>query len=166
MDRSLGRLITALGLAALLSVFSCADDDAPANLEDAELQRLLAADSAKTWQRLSRKENGTSKMLPDCETDNVLIFSLAESSEDTITINYETGPLLCSSESDSLIFQGAWDIFSSDITEVFDSLRLVIDGDTSLRNIDFITSQMLMLSYEEDASGQIVQVVESYEFIP
>ncbi|MGI9543676.1 MAG: hypothetical protein ACR2MX_10485 [Cyclobacteriaceae bacterium] len=166
MNRSGYGLTSLFGFAIPLLVFACASDDAPANLEDAELQRLLAADSAKVWQRMSRRENGTNTTLPDCEIDNVLIFSLAESSEDTVTINYETGPLLCSGESDSLIFQGAWDIFSSDIPEVYDSLRLIIAGDTSLRNIDFITSQMLMLSYEEEASGQVVQVVESYQFIP
>lgn len=166
MERPLCGLTSILGLAILLSVFACASDDAPANLEDEELQRLLAADSAKVWQRMTRKENGTNTMFSDCDTDNLLIFSLAESAEDTITINYETGPMLCPSESDSLIFQGAWDIFSSEIPVIYDSLRLIIDGDTSLRNIDFITSQMLMLSYEQDASGQVIQVVESYQFIP
>ena len=165
MDRCLPGLREISTILGFLVVFACSNDNTPANFETEELQRLLASDSAKVWQRLSRKEDGTNKTLADCETDNRLIFSFPKSAEDTITINYETGPSFCPGQSDSLIFQGAWDLLSADNPLVYDSLRIAINGDTSLRNIDFITSQMLMLSFEEDVSSQILKVVESYEFV-
>ena len=164
MKHQLYRIKYLIGLIVLLTTISCSNDDPTANFEIGELQRLLAADSAKSWQRLTRRENGNDKMLPDCEKDELLIFSFAESADDSITFNYETGPSLCSGQSDSLIFQGAWDIVSNDLPEAYDSLRLAVDGDTSLRNIDFITSQILMLSFEEDVSGQKITVTESYGF--
>lgn len=147
-----------LGLMFLLN--ACSNDEAAFNFETSELERLLASDSSKSWIRLSRVENGQPQSLADCEIDELLIFSQPESAEDSITVNYETGPVRCSGQADSIIFQGSWDIVAGDLPVTYDSIRFAIEGDTTLRNIDFITSQSLTLSFIEGQSS--TQVTETY----
>jgi hypothetical protein len=142
------KLILILGLAA------CDDDFNPAQFDEIELTRLLAADSAKTW----ILTHGGSDPLMDCELDNQLNL-LRTALGDTLGYNKTTGTMLCAGENEGTLEFGLWALQDN---AVKDSLVTIVNGDSSFHAIEFITSQTLTLTYQSSNGVQEL----TYSFVP
>lgn len=113
---------------------------------------LIATDSFKSWVLTERVIDNSSNLL-SCETDDILLMLNPAEVQDTTTFRYITGTIPCPDQPDGIIYEGYW--------EALDSLNAsyllwVIDGDTSFRNVEFITSQFLRFSYQ-DGSVKITE---------
>jgi hypothetical protein len=111
-----------------------------------ELTFLLATDSSKAWVLTGRTINTAQSVLPECEKDDLLIFRGTISPQDTLKMQFETGPIQCPGQADSIIYQGYWMALDSTSGHF---LHWVIKGDTSIRVVNFITSELLNISYSE-----------------
>lgn len=119
----------------------CNIQEAPVNLAADELERLLTADSSKSW-ILSNRINASP--FEPCESDDLLTFIKSSPINDTLTIHFRSGSVFCPGQIDSVIFQGTWIIIDGLLS---DSLELIITGDTTRRSLDLVTSQILSISY-------------------
>jgi hypothetical protein len=133
----------------IICAYGCLSQDEFPQFTSNELATLLAADSSKSWHLTGRLINGE-RFLLDCEKDDILTFNQAVSSADSADVKFVTGPVLCPGQPDTIIYQGYW--FLQDTSGVH-SLHYVVDGDTTARSIEMITSQLLRLSH---TSGSIV----------
>ena len=139
----------------MLLLGSCISEDINDSFTDPELRQLLANDSAKVWTLTDRQPDA----LMPCESDDLLIFWRSEIINDSITLKFTNGELLCQGQTDSLLYEGSWDLLEATSA---DTLLVIIDGDTNKRAIDFITSQSLQLSYQIGND----QVIEFFSFTP
>ena len=122
----------------LFGLCGCLAQDETIDFSDTQLTRLLTSDSSKTWLLTSRLLDNQ-QLIKDCEMDDLLIFQTPGMSQDTALVSFLTGPILCPEQSDSIIFRGVWEIID---TASHPLLRLVINDDTSVVSIDYITSQL------------------------
>lgn len=127
----------------LFGLCGCLAQDEMVDFPAGQLSRLLASDSAKSWQLTNRLVDDQS-VIQDCEQDDILVFQTSNMLLDTAMVAFLTGPILCPGQSDSIMFEGSWEVIDTTNAQ---AVRLVIDGDTSLLSIDFITSQILRSSY-------------------
>jgi len=133
----------------------CLSQDELPHFTSDELAALLASDSAKSWNLTGRFINGELVLL-ECEKDDLLTFGQAANALDTAKVTFTTGPALCPGQSDSIIFNGYWFLSGANNG---DSLQYVINGDTSNRSIETITSQWLRLSRSEGPNVVIEEFV-------
>ena len=111
-----------------------------------ELTFLLATDSAKAWILTNRAINNSQDVLQECDKDDLLIFRNTVFALDTLKVQLETGSLQCPGQADSIIYQGYWKALDSINVHY---LQWVIKGDTSIRLVHFISSELLNISYRE-----------------
>lgn len=135
---------------------SCISEDQNDGFSIAELERLLAADSAKTWDFNDRILGPFVEM---CDQDNQLTFILDVVTEDSTTLYFTTGANFCSTQIDSIIYAGSWSLLESPLA---DTLLIIIDGDTNKHSIDLITSQALEISSSDDNEV----ITDSYSYLP
>ena len=152
MDHSLKNIWHFIAIWVL--TISCISEDVNNSFTADELRQLLASDSAKVWNLSDRQPDA----LMECELDDQLIFWRNQTVEDSITLSFTHGTLLCPGQ-DSVRYQGDWDLLDA-LTA--DTLVVIIDGDTSKMAIDFITSQSLQLSYQ--LNGDLIE--EAFSFMP
>lgn len=140
----------------ILVLASCISEDQNNSFSVAELERLLAADSAKTWDFNNRTQGPSVEM---CDQDNQLTFILDEVTDDSTTLYVTTGEILCSAQIDSIIYAGSWSLLESPLV---DTLLIIIDGDTNKHSINLITSQALEIS----SSNDDIIITDSYSHLP
>lgn len=92
------------------------DDEVPRGFQDFEVERLLASDSTKTWQRFSRTENGFEFAFDSCNLDDIIIFNSTSGLVNSI--------LLDSTCSDSILFSGIWEVLQGQRSLNADSIRV------------------------------------------
>ena len=107
-----------------------------------ELELLLASDSIKYWSLTDKKVNGTT-VIQDCELDNLLSLTRSLTTTDTSRVVFTSGETPCPDQPDSIIFTGSWSLVDSANTQF---LSLIVEEDSSVMTIDFISSQLLQLS--------------------
>ena len=110
---------------------------------------LLATDSFKSWVLTERVIGNTHDLLP-CETDDILVMLNPAEVQDTTTFRFITGTIQCPDQPDSIIYEGYWEALDS-LNSPY--LLWVIDGDTSFRDVEYITSQLLRFSYQKGSAN-------------
>ncbi len=125
---------------------SCLSEEGMVYFTPDELTFLLSTDSAKAWILTNRSINNSQDVLQECDKDDLLIFRNTISAQDTLKVQLETGPIQCPGQADSIIYQGYWKALDSINVHY---LLWVIEGDTSIRLVNFITSELLNISYTE-----------------
>ncbi len=131
---------------SFLFVTSCLSEDELIKFTTDELTFLLANDSSKTWVLTNRIISEIQSDLLECEKDDRLIFRNIISAQDTLKVQFETGSMRCPGQADSIIYQGYWMVLDS--THAY-YLHWVVEGDTSIRSLNFISSELLNMSYSE-----------------
>ncbi len=153
-----------------VGLYACfPDDEMPRGFQDFEVDRLLASDSSKIWERFSRTENGFEFASDSCNLDDIIIFE-----QET---KVATSIVLDSTCTDSIIFEGIWEVLQGESSFDADSMeviylkdQLVLDTiydendstlitridtstvkveDTLIWVIDEITSQILTYSFQD-----------------
>ena len=100
-----------------MGMFACfPDDEVPRGFQDFEVERLLASDSIKIWERFSRTENGFEFTSDSCNLDDLIIFNS--------TSKIATSIVLDTACSDSIIFEGFWDVLQGPNSPNADSIRV------------------------------------------
>ena len=153
MHKFIFYLRTTLLLLALI-ISSCLSQDDIGSFSTDELNLLLASDSLKLWNLTDRRINGETVIM-DCERDDFMALGRATTTLDTATIVFSAGTIQCPGQIDSIIFSGYWSVPDTTNAQV---LELVIDGDSSMVSIDFISSQLLQLSHNHGGE----QIQEDY----
>ena len=162
---------TFLLLGSCLLFASCGNDEDPEiQFTPVQIERLLASDSTKTWNLISREIDGEPAIIEDCQQENELIFSLGSSDAANIL-------LFDDSCDEDKIFDGYWEVLNQSNLPVTDTLlylfnpdtlfqsedSLAVDHDTLINIIDRITSQFLTISRIDEVNRTAVTVKENYE---
>lgn len=137
-----------------ISLVSCLEQNDITYFSANELTRLIASDSAKSWVLTNRIIDNSSDIL-DCEQDDILTFINPQFDQDT-TILLQTGIVLCPGQIDSIIFVGKWRALDSVNQQL---IMLTIDGDSSINSIDFITSELLTIRYQNEGKSILEEYV-------
>lgn len=130
----------------LVALSSCLSQDDLGQFSSSELNLLLASDSIKFWNLTDRRVNGET-VIQECELDDLLAMTRSFTTPDTAKVVFSTGPIKCPGQSDSIIFSGYWLVLDTTNAQL---MEFVIDGDSSLVSIDFISSQLLQLSLMDE----------------
>ena len=144
---------------SIIFLSGCLSQDEIVIFTPDELTFLLTADSSKAWTLTGKVVNNTQNDLQDCEKDDLLIFYSTISPQDTQKVQLETGPILCPGQTDSIIYQGYWKALDS--TNGY-YLHWIIEGDTSIRLVNLITSQLLNMSYSKGTDQITEDFVATY----
>lgn len=120
----------------------------------------MATDSMKFWSLTDKKVNGTT-VIQDCELDNLLSLTRSLTTTDTSRVVFTSGETPCPNQPDSIIFTGSWSLLDSANTQF---LSLIVEEDSSVMTIDFISSQLLQLS--GNLKGDRVQETYIHHHIP
>jgi hypothetical protein len=160
----------------------------------AQLEYLLAGDSANVWLRTGRWEDGTEVEFTACEKNNRLIFMPATSDDEKkLLYNYDTltcdstgfcieypayclsDTTLCNSDPEfcALLAKGTLYIATWEVTgvpedyEITDQLRLNFPGFSNFITVKQISSGFLEWEYSDTAPGigQPVTIKETFERI-
>lgn len=131
---------------SIILLSSCLSEEEMVYFTPDELTFLLATDSAKAWVLTNRFINDSQDVLRECDKDDLLIFRNTISPQDTLKVQLETGPMQCPGQADSIIYQGYWKALDSFNIHY---LHWVIERDTSIRTVNFITSELLKISYSQ-----------------
>ncbi len=126
---------------------SCEEDGAVVDFSQDELIRLLTGDSVKSWILTSRNQE-----LMNCEQDDRFIFQIPDTTNDSLSFNFESGPVLCPGQLDSIILKGTWNV-SSRVGP--DTLFLMLPDDTLFRIIQQISSEIMVIQYRDN--GELVE---------
>ena len=137
-----------------ISLVSCLEQNDITYFSANELTRLIASDSAKSWVLTNRIIDNSSDIL-DCEQDDILTFINPQFDQDT-TILLQTGIVLCPGQIDSIIFVGKWRALDSANQQL---IMLTIDGDSSINSIDFLTSELLTIRYQNEGKSILEEYV-------
>lgn len=140
----------------------CSESDVSKTFNISQVERLLAGDTFKSWERTTRIENGINVDFGACEDGNVLIFDQASSTN--ILYRIEEGAN-CSSQlstADTTI-NGSWEV-QGNIDDIFTDTLIFTNSQRTLnpRVLRGLTSKSLDLFFIDDASGN--EVVERYSF--
>ncbi len=143
------------------------EDEEPRGFQDFEIERLLASDSSKIWNRFSRTENGFEFASDSCNLDDIIVF--------TRVGNMATSIVLDTTCSDSIVFDGVWQVlqgkssFSADSMQVFylrDELVVdtVFDETDSTLAIGIDTSTIMVQDAQIWVLEQVTSQVLTYSF--
>lgn len=142
----------------IIGIGSCLSQDEMVYYTSDELTMLLASDSVKSWNLVGRYVNNK-PVLVECELDDTLTYTRSTTTLDTARVKLSTGPNICTGQSQGIVFKGYWTALESTNAQ---TLQYVIEGDTSLRSVDFISSQQLQISYQDGND----LVLEEFVFLP
>lgn len=162
---------TFLWLAGGLLLVTCRDeDDSEIQFTPAQIERLLASDSTKSWNLISKEIDGQQVIIDGCQLENELIFTQGAG---------ETANILVFDDSceEDKILDGYWEVINQSDLPVTDTLlylfnpdtlfqsedSLVVDHDTVINIVDRITSRFLTISRTEMINRISVAVKEDYE---
>jgi len=156
MFKVLFKYVTACSLLALVSCGNAGDE--PYRVPD-NAQKLLTADSLKTWKIAKRINNGYRMNMGDCFLDYRLSFFASMLVKDNNGESNDCG--------DSL--EAAWSFFSNDNGDYIkfksESLKelMHIENDYKFFKIQHISSDSLVLSYKhKQYSNNSLKIVDYY----
>lgn len=146
----------------------------------AELEFLLAGDSAHVWQRVSRSEDGEEIDFSDCRKNNRMIFHAADLdgvqkllyAYDTNvcdsagfcnefpayclsdTIRCHDDPEFCSALSPGTLYIATWEVtgVTADY-EITDMVRIIFPGYSNIANVSRISSEYFEWEYDDHVPG-------------
>jgi hypothetical protein len=121
----------------------CLAQDDLIDFSTSQLDHLLTSDSCKSWNLKSRQVDNQ-QAFHECDRDDVLTICSPVTPQDTATMTLFTGPALCNHQLDTIISYGSW--YISDASET-PTLFYIVAEDTNIYKIDFISSQLLNMSY-------------------
>ena len=175
-------------LIAGTALFQCAPlDESFGGFEPVEIRRLLSDGSVKSWQRMTRTENGESVMLENCASDDKLIFVYQGGDNDTAI--WHPDSLYCDGDVDTIRVDSiqtdsgwvqledsiyynyplqSWVWSVPEVTGIrqitTDTLYFIQGTDSSLRKLTTITSQRMAWQYwEVDTLGDSTNIEEWFE---
>ncbi len=173
-----------------LSLYSCEETvDEFSGFQKQEMEFLLAGDSAKVWERVSRWEDGKEIEFSDCEKQNRMIFLAGNSDEskrllytfdtavcdsagfcnenieycisDTAQCNQD--PDFCELLDDSTLYLGTWEVMEPAIDGgTTDQLLLKLWPKTRETTVTGISALAFSFEFSESESGGIINVKEDY----
>ena len=169
-----GVFLAFLGLFSCFLLVACGDeDDSEIQFTSAQIERLLASDSTKSWKLVRKEIDGEQAITDSCQLENELIF--------TRGIAPVAGILVFDDSCDvEKVLDGYWEVlnqsnlpvtdtllylFNPDTSfqvEVEDSL-VIVDHDTVINIVERITSRFLTISRTEISNRVSVTVTEDYE---
>ena len=181
-------LLLIIGLPALYQCMPI--DESFGGFEPATVRRLLATDSAKGWQLLSRTEGGELVGAPEaCEEDDRWIFVYAADTAGSF-FRWSSDSVWCSTYMDTTIVDSTltdtgwvnipdttitlreesleytWIVEDLDIGQITtDTVYISTDSTESLRTLYDMSSQYFSWFFYQTVNGEAIRVEETYEAI-
>jgi len=152
----------------VLFLWSClSDDDQTPGFQDFQVRKLLTADSNKSWQPVSRLENGFQVELTPSQLNSLLVFELGI---DTLGLDSNTVYRIDIDTVDNnsvnidTLFIGTWSLFNR--SNPIDTINVINDNDSVPWIIHQLTSQFLDISFQDTASDNpLIQIQAREEYL-
>lgn len=140
--------ITTWALLLGLSLSACLSNNGPEGFNITQATTLLALDTGKIWQRVSRRIDGDLVELDDCQLNNYYSFDIVNDSD---TLLYIGGTTACDQMNADTLQRWGWRVLGNVREEFTDSLELTDEnGIVTYRIIREINANNLEWEYSEN----------------
>ena len=154
-----GLIRRALSISSMMLVIAaCGTGDIAREFSKSEAVRLLSAGSEKSWNRLSKRENGSLVSLEECEQNNILSVTVSSSDSILYSIGELAGCDPADTQPDTLL-QATWSLTQNIDLISTDTLNLTSSTGTILNPyiINQLTARTLIIQYIDNSGNTIVE---------